>query len=288
MDFPDYFADCDSSFEDSNFVIFGVPFDQTSTFRKGAKNAPKKIREASWNFESFNLKNGVDLTKIKIHDYGDLDVNDDTSEIMSRKTLDLSRRIIKKNKFPIAIGGEHFISTGIINAFPSDIGVLFLDAHLDFRNDFEGDPFNHSCVIKRVSEHIGVKNIAVIGIRSADKEEYIEAKNLGLYFRDSFTIKNIGIIKIINELKEYFSKKKIYLSLDIDVLDPAYAPGTSNPEPFGLSSFDVLKIIEEFAGILIGFDLVEVCPFFDKGETAIISAKYIRFLIENVWLNNVF
>ena len=85
-----------------------------------------------------------------------------------------------------------------------------------------------------------------------------------------------------------FLKKKIYLSLDVDVLDPAYAPGTSNPEPFGLSSFDVLKIIEEFASVLVGFDIVEVCPFFDKGETAIISAKYIKFVIENVWLNKVF
>ena len=113
----------------------------------------------------------------------------------------------------------------------------------------------------------------------------IEAKSQGLYYKDSYLIKNYGINQTISELRTIFSDKKIYLSLDIDALDPSYAPGTSTPEPFGLSSFDVLKIIENFSSDLVGFDLVEVCPLYDKGETAIIAAKYIRSVIENVWLN---
>lgn len=285
MDLPNYFADCDSSFIDSDFIIFGVPFDKTSTFRKGAMEAPKKIREASWNFETFNLKNNVDITKIRIHDFGDLYIKDDSSEEVFKKTRDFTKGIIKKNKFPIAIGGDHSISVGILKAFPRDTAVVFIDAHLDFRDEYDNDQFNHACVTRRISEHLGVNNIAVLGIRSAEREEYIEAKHQGLYYKDSFSIRNYGINKTICELKKFFSDKKIYLSLDIDSLDPSYAPGTSTPEPFGLSSFDVLSIIENFSSDLIGFDVVEVCPLYDKGETAIIAAKYIRSVIENVWLN---
>jgi len=282
MDFPNYFADAESSFEESDFVIYGVPYDKTSSFRKGANKAPEKIREASWNFETFNLRTGFDLRDIKLHDYGDLDVRDDDPKIMVKKVEEFVSKLITEKKFPIGIGGEHSITSGVINAYPKDIAVLSLDAHLDFRDEYENNRYNHACVTRRIADHIKLKNIAVLGVRSSEKEEFEEAKKMGLFHIDSFDIIENGIHNALIKIKNLFVNKKIYLTLDIDVLDPAYAPGTSTPEPFGLKPYDILNCIELFSKQIIGFDVVEVCPKYDNGETSILAAKLIRYLLELV------
>ncbi len=120
-----------------------------------------------------------------------------------------------------------------------------------------------------------------MGIRSAEKEEFEEAKNLGLFYIDAFNIKKMGIKNAIDKTKNYLKNKKLYLTVDIDVIDPAYAPGTSTPEPFGLKPIDILECIESFSSNLVGFDIVEVCPSYDNGQTALLAAKFIRLLIEN-------
>jgi len=285
MNFPNYFADADASFDEADFVIFGIPYDKTSSFRKGANKAPKEIRKASWNFETYNFKTDFDLKDVKIHDYGNLDLEDDSPEEMIKKVKNFTSKILEKNKFPIAIGGEHSVTPGIIQAYPKDIAVLSFDAHMDFRDQYENEKYNHACVIKRISDHITIKNIAVLGVRSAEKEEYMTAKKQNLFFIDSFEIKKNGIKKAINKTKSVLGNKKLYLTLDIDVIDPAYAPGTSTPEPFGINPFEITEIIDFFSKQMIGFDLVEVCPTYDNGETSILAAKIIRKIIENVSLN---
>ena len=282
MKFPNYFADAEANFENSDFVIFGVPYDKTTSFRSSASKGPKEIRIASWNFETFNIKTGVDLRDIKFHDYGDLDVTKDSPKVMVEKVHKFVSSLIEKNKFPIAIGGEHSITPGIIRAFPEDIAVLLLDAHMDFRNEYENETYNHACVVKRISDMVGIDNIAVFGVRSAEKEEFEDAKNKGLFYIDSYFVKNNGVKEAIKEVKTRFKNKKIYLSLDMDVVDPAYAPAVSTPEPFGLTPFDVVEVIETFASKLVGFDIMEVCPPYDHGETAILAAKIIRYLISEV------
>ncbi len=282
MKFPDYFADAESSFDKAKFVIFGVPYDKTSSFRFGASLAPNEIRQASWNFETFNFRTGFDLKDVKFHDYGDLNVEDKTPGDMIGEVKRFTSKILSKNKFPIALGGEHSITPGIVQAFSKDISVISLDAHFDFRQKYEDSPFNHACTSRRIADHVGIKNIALIGIRSADKEEFVDAKSLGLFYMDSFEIKENGIKKALDRTKRYLGDRKIYLTLDIDVLDPAYAPGTSTPEPFGLTPFDIVECIDFFSSNLIGFDVVEVCPTYDKGETALLAAKLIRYLIEQV------
>jgi agmatinase len=282
MNFPNYFADAESSFDEADFIIFGVPYDKTSSFRRGASQAPKEIRNASWNFETYNFKTGFDLKDIKIHDYGDLDVKNDSPKDMVQKVKEFTSKVILKNKFPIVIGGEHSITAGIIQAFPKDIAVVSLDAHLDFRQIFENEKHNHACVTRRITDHIYIKNIAMLGIRSAEKEEFEDSKKLGLFYIDSFDIKEKGIKKSIDEITSYLNTKQLYLTLDIDVIDPAYAPGTSTPEPFGLTPTDILKCIENFSSNLVGFDIVEVCPLYDNGQTALLAAKTIRLVIENV------
>jgi agmatinase len=287
MKFPDYFADAESSFEKAEFVIFGVPYDRTSSFRPGADQAPKEIRWSSWNFETYNLKSGNDLRDINFHDYGDLDVKNDNPFEMIKKVKEFTSMLLSKNKFPIAIGGEHSITSGIIQAFSKDIKVLSLDAHIDFRQQYENEPYNHACTIRRITDYIDIKNIAVLGIRSAEKEEFEDAKKQGLFYIDAYDIKKSGIKKALYKTKNFFRNKKIYLTLDIDVMDLAYAPGTSTPEPFGLTSFDILECIDCFSSDLVGFDIVEVCPPYDKGQTALLAAKLIRYVIEQVWFKKI-
>ncbi len=283
MNFPDYFADSEADFNNANFVIFGVPYGKTSSFRYGAEKAPKAIRQASWNFETYDIRTGIDLKDIQIHDYGNLDVNNIDSNEMVEKVTDFTSSVLKEKKFPIAIGGEHSITPGVVNAFPKDTAVLCLDAHMDYRETYENDVNNHACAVRRITDHIDIKNIAVLGIRSAEKEEFDDAKESGLFYKDSFSIRKNGISETIKETKKYLKNKKIYLTLDIDVIDPSYAPGTSTPEPFGLTPFDVLELIDAFSSQLIGFDVVEVCPAYDHGETSLLAAKLIRSLIGAVW-----
>ena len=286
MNFPDYFADAESNFDEAKFVIFGIPYDKTTSFRAGAKQAPKEIRLASWNFETYNFRTGFDLRDVKLHDYGDIDVRDKIPKDMIKDVRNFISKLISKNKFPIALGGEHSITPGIIQGFSNDIAVLALDAHLDFRQEYENEIYNHACCSRRIADYVGIKNIAVLGIRSAEKEEFEDAKKLGLFYIDALEIVKNGIKKVLDKTKEYIGDKQIYLSLDIDVLDPAYAPGTSTPEPFGLKPLDIIRCIETFSLNLIGFDVVEVCPPYDKGQAALLAAKYIRYIIEQVELRN--
>ncbi|MGF3553781.1 MAG: agmatinase [Thermoplasmatota archaeon] len=285
MKFPNYFADAESSSDEADFIIFGVPYDKTSSFRFGASKAPKQMRQAGWNFETFNLITGFDLKNAKFHDYGDLNVKDDKPEEMIKKVKEFTSKVLSNNKFPIVLGGEHSITPGIVQAFPKDIAVVSLDAHMDFRNVYENEIFNHACVIRRLSEHVGVENIAVLGIRSAEKEEFEEAKKQGLFFINSFEIKKNGVKKALDKTIGYLGNKKIYFTLDIDVVDPAYAPGTSTPEPFGLTPFEVLDCIDVFSSKLVGFDVVEVCPAYDTGQTALLATKFVRYIIECIIKN---
>jgi agmatinase len=277
MNFPNYFADANSDFDEADFVIYGVPYDQTSSFRRGADKAPKEIRLASWNFETYDIRTGADLRDVRFHDYGDLDVKNDSPKEMVEKVKKFTNMLLGKNKFPISIGGEHSITSGIIQAFPKDVAVLSLDAHLDFRNEYENERFNHACVTRRIADHVDIKNIVVFGFRSAEKEELEDAKKKDLLCFDSFTIGEVGIQKALNETKKHFGNKPVYLTLDIDVVDPAYAPGTSTPELFGLTPLDILTCIDFFSPYIIGFDIVEVCPPYDKGETSLLAAKLLRY-----------
>ena len=285
MDFPDYFADAESSFDDASFILFGVPFEKTSSFRHGADKAPHEVRQASWNFERYDLRTGINFEEILVHDYGDLDVQNLTSKEVFETTKTFTSTLLAKQKIPIAIGGDHSITPGSIAAFPKDIAVISLDAHVDFRQKYKNDIYNHACVIRRVADHIPLQNIALLGIRSAEKEEYEQAQEQGLFFRDAFTINKIGIGKSIQQTKTHLKEKQIYLTLDIDVLDPAYAPGTSTPEPFGLTPRDVLEIIEAFSPQLIGCDITEICPPYDHGQTAVLAAKLIQTCISGIYRN---
>jgi agmatinase len=282
--FPNFFADANSNYREARFVIFGIPYDKTSTYRYGAAKAPYEIRQASWNFEPFYFETGIDLREVRIHDSGDLPVKNCEPQSMIKNVKEFVLKLKKDKKFPIALGGEHSVTLGIIKALRAkDFCVLSLDAHLDYRDEYEGERFNHACVIRRISEEIGVENVAILGFRSVDKEEYKKAKKDSLFCKDIFTINKRGLQNVLKEVKKCLSSKPIYLTLDIDVVDPAYAPATSTPHPFGLTTFQLLDIIDVFADKLIGFDIVEVCPPYDHGETALLAAKLVRVILEKYY-----
>jgi agmatinase len=283
MEFPNCFADADADFNDASFILFGVPFEKTSSFRHGADKAPYEVRQASWNFERYDLRTGISFEGITVHDYGDLPVQNLSSKEVFQATRSFTTLILAKHKIPIIIGGDHSITPGIVTAFPTDIALLSLDAHMDFRQQYKDDPYNHACVIRRVADHLPIDHIVVLGLRSAEQEEYNQARRDRLFFRDMFTIHQQGVNKIIAESKTRLQGKHIYLTIDIDVVDPAYAPGTSTPEPFGMTPLEVLEIIDAFAPQIIGCDIVEVCPPYDHGQTAILAAQLIRTIIGGIW-----
>lgn len=265
------FADADSDFDSAHFVIFGIPLDETGSHRKGTGQAPAKIREESYNFETYLYDLQIDLQDVPIHDLGD--IKPDRGTIC--KTVE---KIVSNGKFPIAMGGEHSISPCVISGM-KDCSVLVLDAHLDFRNEYEGNPNSHACTTRRISEIVGIDNVISIGVRSMCKEELRDARELGFITIDKMS--EISQDDLFRQLDEKLSDK-IYVSLDMDVIDPSFAPGVGNPEPNGLTPCFVQQILRHFSKRMIGFDVVEVCPPSDNGNTASLAGKIIRDVIGSV------
>jgi len=282
LDFPPYCADCTANLHQATHVVFGVPFGKTTSFRPGAEQAPAAIRQASWNFETFDLRTQTDLTDGAFHDAGDLELTQCTTQEMIETVRSYTKSLLNTKKIPIALGGEHSITPGIVQAYPKDIAVLVLDAHLDYRDSYDDDRNNHACAVKRIADHLPVDHIAVIGVRSAEQDEYDQALKDTLFYRDAYTIRKRTLAPILNETLRYLGDTPLFLSMDIDVLDPAYAPATSTPEPFGLTPFDLLDIIDRCAPHLIGADIVEVCPPYDHGQTALLAAKLLRILLQKI------
>ncbi|MDD2665377.1 MAG: agmatinase [Methanocellales archaeon] len=271
------FADANSEYADADFVIFGVPFDKTSCFRKGSKRASSAIREASYNFETYDPHYDVDLCDVAFCDLGDIDGSVSVDEML-KTTRNVVEGILNDGKIPIMMGGEHSLTYPCIQAF-HDIGTVVLDAHLDLRDEYEGCKHSHACVSRRIIEVVGAMNYVSIGIRSGAKEEYDFAKENDIHFYTMEQIRSEGIAQIVRDAIEYLNTDQIYLSIDADVIDPAYAPAVGNPEPFGMNPIDIKYVLQSLAPYASGFDLVEISPEYDHGQTALLGAKLIREFI---------
>ncbi|MCD6275802.1 MAG: agmatinase [Thermoplasmata archaeon] len=275
------FADANSDLSSSYFVIFGVPFDGTSSYRQGSKFAPDEMRKASYNLESYLLEHDFDMRSVRIHDMGNIGTLDEFGDV--REVIDTvySTFISLKDKFPIMLGGEHSITIGaakFLKEKMDDVGIIFIDAHADFRDEYLGNKYSHACVARRAYEYMRGKIIS-IGVRSASKEESIDAKKLGYQWISSYDFMEKGWKDSIEEALEILNVEKIYLSIDIDGIDPSYAPGTGTPEYFGLKPIDVKRIIKFLGRKLIGADIVEICPPCDNGNTAVLGARLVQEII---------
>ena len=272
------FADARSGFDEASFVVLGVPFDKTTTFRSGTRFAPTTIREASSNFEPDMFEHGLSFLDIPFHDSGDL-YDEGTADEMVTAVEEESRRIIGAGKFPVVIGGEHSITPPVVKAFDEDIAVVIIDAHLDYRDEYQGLKNSHACAHRRVADIVGKGNVFAFGVRSiSDDEDSGEAS-----YVDAFRIHEHGCKEEFEKALAALPDRPIYLSLDIDGIDPAYAPGTGTPEPFGLTPFDVRYIVNRLGGRLVGFDVVEVCPPYDNGNTSILAARFIKEVVAVKW-----
>ncbi|MCK5660017.1 MAG: agmatinase [Methanosarcinales archaeon] len=275
------FADAVAGYDDASFVIYGAPFDATSSFRTGSKWAPAAIRKESYNHENYSHHFDFSISEELVCDAGDLDlpVNVDTAlDIVGR----LSKKLYSDDKFPIMLGGEHSLTVPCVRAakerYGDDLGVIVLDAHHDLRSEYNGQVFSHACTSYHLTEMMGKKFVS-LGIRSGDRENYEYASDNGIMYFSADDIYETGIGMVIDKIRTYLNCKYIYISLDMDAIDPAYAPGLGTPEPFGLTPWQVRKVLREFASDCIGFDVMEILPEFDFGQTAALGAVLVRDFI---------
>jgi len=268
------FSGFQTSFKQAEYIIIGVPFDITSTYRTGARFAPLAIREASLNIETYSFRTGLDIEKLKIHDAGDLHTTSDTTETLKRLTL-VTKDIINQQKTPITIGGEHTITLGAVKGLDTKTAIIDFDAHLDLRNEYMNLKTSHTTFMRRTNEQTHPQTIIEIGTRAVCQEELNYAKKANIQYHTTQQIRKQGTKKTADTInKTLADHKKIYLTIDMDALDPAFAPAVQNPEPDGLSTEVFFNLLQEICDNRIAaLDLVEVTPHYDNGITAALAAK---------------
>ncbi|MDO5843894.1 MAG: agmatinase [Methanocorpusculum sp.] len=273
------FADADSDYNTADYVIFGVPFDGTTSFKAGTRDAPQAVRLASYNIETFLPFYNLEMTEIAVHDFGDM-FCDCLPENVAAQVEDTVKEITGDSKIPVMLGGEHSVTIGAVRAVKPDWYVV-CDAHLDLQDEYRGSDFNHDCVTARVFEV--TKNIVIIGARSGCREEFEFAReNFHLYTADD--VKERGIKAVLDEVGKLICDAKLYLSIDADAIDCCLTPGLGTPEPFGLTPSDVRDVIRKFAKNAVGFDYVEVLPN-DSGQTAMAAAHLTREFIAGSYVH---
>ncbi len=269
------YAGADSEYDEAEAFIFGVQYDHTACFKAGAREAPTAIRRASYNFEEIHFEHGIHQRGLAIHDYGNCDDFVLPEDMISEVEFAVAPAIAD-GKFTVGIGGEHSINIPIIRSFPEEsIALISIDAHLDSRDEYLGTPNSHACVMRRAAEHLGLDNVYVIGARAIGEEE-LDRDDV-IPFISSYEVMDIGIEKAVERVLDSVKAEKVYLTVDIDGIDPAFAPGTGTPEPFGLMPMDVKRTINMIGDRLVGFDVNEVCPPADpSGITSILAARLIN------------
>lgn len=269
----DLFSLANSSFDEAEFVIMGVPYDGTTRFRSGTRKAPSAIRKASKLLDPYVFEHKLDLSTVKVYDLGDLDCGS-SCEDMFKAVEKEAKKVISAGKFPILMGGERSITYPFVKAF-GEVGVISIDAHLDFRTVCNMK-FDHSCTMKRVAEVVGIENILPFGVRSISKEELAgEMPN----YVDAYQIREMGLDNSWKKAMNMMRRESVLLSLDMDGIDPGFAPGTSRPEPFGLTGYEVKRCIDMVGDRLVGFDISEVLPSHDPGATAALAARIIMEVV---------
>lgn len=261
------------------YALMGIPFDSTTSYRAGSRYGPKAIREASYNFEAYNLRYDTSLSCYN-YDIGDVQVNYGNYEETDYMIKDTVLSLIDMGLSPIAMGGEHTITAGVLGAihdydeeYFNDLTVIHFDAHFDMRDTYLGEIYSHASVLRRVHE-MNPKEIIQLGIRSAEYDEYQYVKsqdNISYYTSQDIQDDKESVLKVLEKVKG-----PVYLTVDIDVLDPAYAPSVGTPAPCGLTPRDVEDFIEVLAPKeTIGMDLVEVSSDTIGDSTSVNAAKII-------------
>jgi agmatinase len=258
-------------------TVFGIPFDSTHSYKPGCRFGPDVIRDAFNNIEIFHPNLGIDLETVNIEDLGNT-----THTVLASEMIDMvgkiTKELVAKKRQLFILGGEHSITYGTYMSFPKETGYVVFDAHYDLRDEYANIKLSHAAYLRRIVEQRGADNILHVGARAFVKEE--------LEFLKEHNIKTISDRQVREGegpriLKEFASSfDSMYTSFDLDVLDPAYAPGVGNPEAAGMTSRELFDLIYSLENINVtGVDIVELNPQYDNGATASIAAKIMSTLI---------
>jgi len=259
----------------SNLIMFGVPFDVTSTYRTGSRFGPNYIREAFTNIEIYSKRLAVDLETVNIKDLGNIMKTGKLTE-MNKMVQEITNEIITNKKIPGILGGDHSLTNGSVRAYDKCNMIVF-DAHLDMRNEFEGLKLSHATFLRRLIEDNKINKLIHVGTRAATKEEWDFAEENNTTIINMDEIQNI--VEVIKKFKAETNREKWYVSIDLDVVDPAYAPGVGNPEANGMTSREILEFIYALKKTeIIGFDIVELIPNHDNGSTSALAARLLAEL----------
>lgn len=271
------FLGCDSEYEESKIVIFGAPFDSTTSYRPGARFASKVMRAESYGLETYSPYQNLDVTDYKIFDGGDLELCFGDTNLALEDIKNFAQKIFADEKIPVMIGGEHLVTLGMFKAAAEkfqNIHVIHFDAHTDLRDDYLGAKLSHATVIRRVYDIVGDGKIFQFGIRSGDRPEFEFAKKHTRLQKFNFG----GLEKVIAEVAD----EPIYLTIDLDVLDPSVFPGTGTPEAGGVTFIELLNaalnVIKNCN--VVAVDLVELSPPYDSsGISTATALKILREII---------
>jgi agmatinase len=273
------FIGAQQDYEKSQAVIYGMPMDFTVSFRPGSRFGPTRIREVSIGLEEYSPYVDRELNEVNYFDAGDIPLPFGNPQRSLDMIGDYVGKLLADGKFPVGLGGEHLVTWPIVQEmykkYP-DLVLFHFDAHTDLRDQYEGEPLSHSTPIKKACNLIGGKNVYSFGIRSGMKEEFIWAKeNMNLFKFD--------VLEPLKKVLPTIGNRPVYLTIDIDVLDPSAAPGTGTAEAGGITSKELLASIHAIgeAGInVVGCDVVEVAPAYDPTEqTQIVASKLVREML---------
>lgn len=270
------FLGATADFETAQNIIMGVPLDLTTTYRPGTRFGPNQIRKLSNTIELYSPKLARSLTEISLGDVGDLDLPlgdlEGSLELIEQNV----EYLIAKGKRPIILGGEHLLTWPSLKAVSkkyNDLVVIDWDAHADMRRAHNGNRYNHGTVMNIIKDHIGPENMYLLGIRSEAEASMKEARECNLYLED--------VLEPMAKISKEIGHRPVYFSLDIDVFDPAFAPGTGAPETGGIDVREGFKALAYLSDLnIVAFDLVEVAPAYDHSEiTSLLASKITRELL---------
>lgn len=272
------FIGCDSDYEEADIVLFGAPFDSTTSFRPGARFGASAMRHESFGLETYSPYQDKDLADCKVFDSGDLELCFGSAEMALRKISRRTSDILDDGKTPVLIGGEHLVTLGAVREVKKrypNLHIIHFDAHADLRDDYLGAQLSHACVMRRCHELLGDGRIHQFCIRSGEKSEFKFAKEHTDMHLFDFT----GLDKLVEELKE--KEIPVYFTIDLDCLDPSAFPGTGTPEAGGVTFAQLLEAVLKVCRTnVVAADVNELAPMLDtSGVSTATACKLLRELI---------
>ena len=270
------FIGCDAAYENASLVLFGAPFDSTTSYRPGTRYGSSAIRHESFGLETYSPYQDEDLTDYHIFDAGDLELCFGSSEAALADIEDLTRQIVKDGKLPLLLGGEHLVTLGAFRAVLEkhpDLHIIHFDAHTDLRDDYLGAKLSHACVIRRCHDLIGDGRIHQFCIRSGEREEF--------RFAEAHTDLHKFNFDGLAEALERIGDAPVYFTIDLDCLDPSAFPGTGTPEAGGVTFTELLSaILAVCKKNVVAADVNELCPILDaSGASTALACKVVRELM---------